>query len=267
MKSKTWLWLLGGGVVVGGVAALAGGGGKKGFSGAVVKPVTMNVPFFPTPDGSVQSESFEGEKTVSYTSANRAGTVGGLVAATQKDVPSVVVPVAGVPVVGAVVGELVKLVSAWAGGKLYPDAWTEPQGQLVELTAFGVPLDAPPSRISVLVTLQSGFEDEWYSCSRSVFNADNVNVSRVIGRPQPPDWFPQSSEKGKIACLYSRRQYGEAGLSVDVVPLPNAPGDIELHVKVSEEAAQRRVGLYLWLPPRLGKHRAEVQWKIWPLGD
>lgn len=253
-----WVLALGGAAAVGTVAAVAsgGGGGPQRVKGKTFGPDASKVPV-----KKLDELGVTGEKIVTYSQVNNQGNVGGLVPYDQKNAPSISIPNAE-----GIVGKIAKsfvavydLVKEYTGGKLYPDKWTEPDGQLFEL----VRVSLPDGRADIVVTanVQAGWEDEWFYCRRVVWD-ETIEVGRILDEADASVFeYGTQSQKARIACLYSNRAYDAAGLSVDVIPRP-APGDVGLVAVVAEEAGGLALGLYLWLPPRLGKHRAKVEWKI-----
>lgn len=266
--------LVSGAVILGGGAIVLGGSSKRssrkrfgtagidGFVGVPPKaqPTTTGT-WNPSGDGPAATKApVKGFVTITYSQANRAGNVGGLVALNQKDSPLSVYPTAGssggIVNVDGIVGKISELVDIWTGGEYYPDSWTEPQGQIDEIyaTSFG-----EQARVWMAIDLYAHSGTKWYFCRRIEID-EYITVSRVITVP-PVEEVP--GQKALIPCLYSQRRYAEAGLSVDLVPRPGTPGEVEVHAMVSLEAGVKRLALFLWLPPRLGRHMAKVAYQIW----
>lgn len=282
MKIPKWVWIAGGAAGVGALLLASGDGDGPQRTGAPKGPIRVNGGEGPQrtsggpegtstygPDGPPAigpSGAVEGQTTIVYAQTNNAGVVGGLIPFTAKDVPSISVPDFG-GILGSIPSSVIEgtygMVRQATAEKLYPDSFTEPDGQLSEITA--VSLDdggAADMEVVIDVYASEGMGGAWYKCRRLTFESV-VDTSRmfnessaVVSDPLPP------GQKKLRSCHYSSRDYAKAGLSLDVVPRPEAPGEIVLYAVMSRDAGRLRLGLYLWLPPRLGQHKAVVNWSI-----
>lgn len=244
--------LLAGAAVV--VAASSKDDKPKGL--LIVNPAV----FTPPPQGDVLT----GGRTAQVTTTNGQGTIGGLVPFTQKGVPNVRIPTAGI-IGKAVVGvatSLIDLAAQWTGGNLFPDQWTEPDGQMFELGAMLLPDAGAVVAVEVKLQARMSTKSPWKTCRVVKFGPTMVETSRVLDAGEPPVTPP--GQKTLTECKYSRADYKALGFnwSNKVMPRPEAPRRAQLHLQVTPEAGKRRLGIYLWMPPRLGLHRFTAKWRV-----